>query len=144
MATKVEITQITGHIADTLVVITDSNNNVQYDVAGGGAGFVHQVAIDCTNNPGEDAFTRFFPATSGVTVGTTDAEMLLWGIAGQIIYYDLTQISGGGTSGIPIATGIAVATVAGSFSGGFHVSAGATSGATAPSGVVNVYILASA
>ena len=130
---------IGGSVPDTKIVIgdaadgTSSNATPENAIASAGSD-VHQVKIDCTLNPGEDVYTRFYDSAAP-TVGTDDAVLVLKGLKGQVVTYDLYNITHGASpviSGIDFATQISVATV---------TNRGGTGGADNPTGIVIVTIL---
>lgn len=114
-------------VGNIFVTILGSDENSQDDITGVGAAAstLYAVEVDCTENTGEDVYVRFFNDSSTVTVGTDTAEVVVWGKSGKKVTYLWGR-------GIPFSAGISVATVR---------NAGATSGATGPSGTVNLNIL---
>lgn len=125
----VEVTQVTGGVGDTLIQADDIGASVEHDMTGEADSNVHSVSLDASNNPGEHGYARFFAAASGVNLGTDDAEMLLWARKGEVILYEFPF------RGIPFALGVSMAMVR---------SAGATSGAKAPTGQHDATIFATA
>lgn len=91
--------------------------------------FVKAVDIDATQNPGEDVSVKLFDAAS-ITLGTTDAHLVLKGKAGRITPY----VFPGPGIDFPSGPAVSLACVK---------EAGAQEGTTSPSGVVAVKVLAS-
>jgi hypothetical protein len=115
-------TVIHGATVDRKIVIGDSNQNAENDITGTNTPVIYAVTIDCSENPGETVFVRIFDSDAP-TVGTTAAELLLFGVAGKSDNeYPFRR-------GIPFATGISVATV---------INPGGTNGADSPTGKVKV------
>lgn len=98
---------------------TATANNDIFDATGS----VYQVEIDASLNSGEDVFLRIYDHASP-TVGTTDAEVVLKGKAGEKTWYGFPR-------GIPFATAISISVTK---------TAGGTAGLDDPSGTVNVAI----
>ena len=105
-----------------LITINAANATAHNDIFGA-TGSVFEVEINATLNSGEDVFLRIYDDASP-TVGTTDAEMVLPGIAGQKTWYGFPR-------GIPFDTAVSVSVTK---------TAGGTSGNDDPSGEVNVIL----
>lgn len=123
---------------DRKVVIEDSDADAENDITGVQTSVIHSVEIDCTENPGEDVTTRFY-ASAAPTVGSTVAEMILPGVAGQVVkFVDIETLAdfdktgeNPDISGNANKANISVATVK---------NPGTTLGADPPSGKVKVTI----
>lgn len=118
---------LSGGNADLLIEIEDSDADAELNVTGAATPVLYLVEVDCTENPGEDVYTRIY-ASAAPVVGTTDAEVLCWGKAGKVLTYRWRR-------GIAIGAAMSVATV---------TDPGATSGATSPTGKVKVRMQADA
>lgn len=119
-----------GSVADTKIVIPESTADPANDLSEDNPKLYH-AEIDCTLNPGEDTYTRFF-ASEAATVGTDDATLVLWGIKGRILTYDLIVIASQAWTGVNFTPGLSVATV---------TNRGGTGGADSPTGIVKVTLL---
>lgn len=114
-----------GSTAEVISIdaIDATANNDIFDTTGS----VFQVDIDASLNSGEDVYLKFYDHATP-TIGTTSAEMVLKGKAGQVTSYLLPR-------GIPFGTAISVAVTQ---------TAGGTEGVDSPSGTVDVRILVGA
>ncbi len=105
-----------------LITIDGANATANNDVFPG-SGSVYQIEIDASLNSGEDVFLRLYDDATP-TVGTTDAEVVVPGRAGEKTWYGFPR-------GIPFGTAISVSVTK---------TAGGTAGLDAPSGTVNVQL----
>lgn len=110
-----------GSPADTILTFDDLGPAPQNDL-NDGAGDLYVVKIDCTDNTGEDVYVCFYDHATP-TVGTTDPELCLKGIAGTVKHYIFHDR-------LYFGTAVSVACVQEKGGGG----------ATAPSGTVAVTI----
>lgn len=62
----------------TLIRDVDCDNTIEHNITGAGAANVQQVFIDNTGNAGSDFFLFMYNVTSGVTVGATKPQAVLY------------------------------------------------------------------
>lgn len=89
-----------GGSSAKLITIDGINATADNDIFDA-AGSVFQVEIDSSANSGEDVYLRFYN-DAAPTIGSTDAEMVLKGKAGEKTWYGFPR-------GIPFGTAISVA-----------------------------------
>lgn len=122
-------------VPDKRYIEPDSNATGIDDITGANNSELFMVEIDCTGNPDQDVYAKFYNHADP-DIGTTDAEVVLRGYKGKKVTYTFRQIDIAaladnveGWHGWIFATAISFATVQ---------EAGGTGGATAPSGKVKV------
>lgn len=118
MAANIQV--IPAKLADYLLEDTSVNGTVVYGVSG--AATMYQVRIN--NTSGAAVFLKFWDATSGVTVGTTDPVIVLKCPASSARTYNCLE-------GMhALGTGMAYACV----------TAGGTAGTTNPAATVDIRV----
>lgn len=122
-------------VPDKRYIEPDSNATGIDNITGANNSELFIVEIDCTGNPTEDVYTKFYNAADP-TIGGADAEVVLKGYKGRKTTYTFRQIdldaladNTEGWHGWIFTTAISFATVQ---------EAGGNAGATAPSGKVKV------